>query len=67
MRKYINQLLCFVASLAVSTNLIAQDLDIDIGSDGISISTQEWYENPYVWAGALAVIVLAILVSRRKK
>lgn len=67
MRKFINLTLAFVASLVVSTSLTAQDLDIDISKDGIDISTNEWYENPYLWAGAFAVVVLAVLVSRRKK
>lgn len=49
----------------LSFSAIAQDLDIDIGSDGISIDTEEWYENPIVWVGAVLVIILIVLLSRR--
>ena len=53
-------------ALALSTlSLYAQDVDIDISKDGISIDTKEWYENPFVWAGVVALIVILLIVTRR--
>lgn len=36
------------------------DIDIDVNKD-------EWYEDPYLWLGVAAVIVLAILATRYRK
>lgn len=53
----------------LSFRAFAQDLDVDLSlEDGLSISTQQWYENPIVWVGAvLLVILFAVLVRRRAK
>ena len=47
---------------AQATALLAQDALIDI-----DIDRTEWYENPYLWAGVLAFIVILIVVTRRKR
>lgn len=56
------------ATLAVSLlslSAAAQGLDIDISSDGISINKEEWYENPLIWIGAVLVLILVVVLSRR--
>ena len=55
----------FLALAFLSFSAIAQDLDIDIGKDGISVDTNEWYENPIVWVAAVLVLILIVLLSRR--
>ena len=47
---------------AQTTALLAQDALINI-----DIDRTEWYENPYLWAGVLAFIVILIVVTRRKR
>ena len=54
-----------LAATLLSLSATAQDLDIDISSDGISISEGEWYENPIVWVGGVLVLILIVLLSRR--
>ena len=49
-------------------NARAQELDIDISGDGISIDSQEWYENPIFWViGLLLLILIVVLVTRTSK
>ena len=55
-------------TLLTSVVTYAQDVDIDISSDGISIDTEQWYENPIVWVGGIVLLVLLIvLISRSRK
>lgn len=54
-----------LALAAYSLHLRAQDVDIDIGSDGISIDTEQWYENPVVWVAGVVAVVLIVFLSRR--
>lgn len=48
--------------LLFSTLLRAQDALIDI-----DIDKTEWYENPYLWLGIAAFIIILLVVTRRKK
>lgn len=57
-----------LATAAATLAATAQDLDIDIGSDGISIDSTEWYENPIFWVvGLLVLILIVVLVTRTSK
>ncbi|MEM7574243.1 MAG: hypothetical protein AAF433_15160 [Bacteroidota bacterium] len=47
---------------AFSLTLAAQDALIDI-----DIDSQEWYENPYLWLGVAAFVVIVLLITRKKK
>ena len=57
---------CFTALCALlsSRYVSAQELDVDISSDGISIDTRHWYENPLVWVGIILVVLLIVFLSR---
>ncbi len=47
-------------STLMASPLYAQvDVDIDLGG-------KEWYENPWVWAGVAAFLLLLALILRRK-
>ena len=57
-----------LATAITSLALTAQDLDIDISKDGISIDSKEWYENPIFWViGLLVLILIVVLVTRTSK
>lgn len=57
-----------LATAATTVATTAQDLDISIGSDGISIDSKEWYENPIFWVvGLLVLILVVVLVTRTSK
>jgi len=49
-------LLCF------SVMSFAQGLDIDI-----DINEKEWYENPWIYVGAAAFIIILVLLTRKRK
>lgn len=51
-------LLC--AALLMNFSAFAQlDVDIDLGKP-------EWYENPLVWVGAAAFLLILVLLLRKK-
>ena len=52
------------AALLTTISLRAQDVDISLDSDGLSIDTEQWYENPLIWAGFVLLLVVLVLVSR---
>ena len=54
-------------TLLVSGALLAQDLDVDISSDGISVDTTHWYENPIIWIGFGLLLVVLLVVGLRGK
>ena len=56
--KYTGLILSLIASLP----LVAQDALIDI-----DIDKTEWYENPYLWLGVAAFVIILLAVTRRKK
>ena len=46
----------------------AQDVDVDLSlEDGLSISTQQWYENPVVWVAGIILLVFILILTRRKR
>ena len=52
-----------LAMVLVQFSAFAQDgeiLDIDVDLDG-----PEWYESPIVWVGAVLLLVVLVLLSRR--
>ena len=59
-----NKALATLAIAATSCTAFAQDVDISLDGDGLSIDTEQWYENPLVWAGFILLIVVLVLVSR---
>ena len=63
----INRSVSIFALVATAFAVRAQELDIDIGSDGISINSRHWYENPLVWVGALVLVLIIVLLTRRSK
>lgn len=45
-------------SIAEDDSLL--DIDIDINKD-------EWYENPYLWVGVAAFLILLAFISRKSR
>lgn len=59
-----NALLTTLLLLCTTIIGFAQDgklLDIDV-----DINKGEWYEQPWVWAVAVGILVLGVLIGRRK-
>lgn len=58
----------FSATILISFSTVAQDVDIDLSlEDGISIDTQQWYENPVVWVGVVLIMGFILIITRRKR
>lgn len=54
------KLAIIMALLIAQANLFAQiDIDIDLGK-------KEWYENPWVWVGVAAFLLILVLLGRKK-
>lgn len=54
------KLALIVALLITQVDAFAQiDVDIDLGKS-------EWYENPWVWVGVGAFLLILVLLGRKK-
>ncbi len=55
-----NKFMLLCAALLMNFSAFAQlDVDIDLGKP-------EWYENPLVWVGAAAFLLILVLLLRKK-
>ncbi|OAV44581.1 hypothetical protein [Lewinella sp. 4G2] len=54
-----------LAVVLTTSSLRAQDVDISLDGDGLSINTEQWYENPIVWVGFVLLLVVLFFALRR--
>ncbi len=63
MNKLTKSAFALMASFLLSLQTFAQGELIDID---INAGKQEWYENPWVYVGVAAFILILVLIAKRK-